>query len=116
MESLERYIESSYESTAIFWSYFILFIHVTRNKDNMVQEDSKPLVNGEVEIISNPSGVQDNMEEEAVILQNTDCSSSGKSSFLKLEDSDAPRGQSNVLWALFFFNFVQQIFPFNSWI
>lgn len=62
-----------------------------RNKDNMVQEDSKPLVNGEVEIISNPSGVQDNMEEEAVILQNTDCSSSGKSSFLKLEDSDAPR-------------------------
>lgn len=62
-----------------------------RNKDNMVQEDSKPLVNGEFEIVSNPSGVQDNVEEEAVIVQHTDCSSSGTSSGLKQEDSDAPR-------------------------
>ncbi|KAM3266123.1 protein VASCULAR ASSOCIATED DEATH 1, chloroplastic isoform X1 [Capsicum annuum] len=68
-----------------------LFIHVTRNKDNMVQDDSKTLMNGEFEIASNPSGVQDNVEEEAVIVQKTDCSSSGTSSGLKLEDSDAPR-------------------------
>ncbi|XP_055817565.1 protein VASCULAR ASSOCIATED DEATH 1, chloroplastic [Solanum dulcamara] len=62
-----------------------------RNEDNMVQEDSKPLVNGQFEIVSNPSGVQDKVEEEAVIVQKTDCSSSGKSSGLKQEDSDAPR-------------------------
>lgn len=62
-----------------------------RNKDNMVQEDSKPLVNGEFESASNPSGVQDNVEEETVIVQNTDCLSSGNSSGLKQEDSDAPR-------------------------
>lgn len=79
----------------------------------MVQEDSKPLVNGQFEIVSNPSGVQDNVEEEAVIVQNTDCSSSGKSSGLKQEDSDAPRGQSNVLWALLFSYCVQWLFPFN---
>lgn len=57
----------------------------------MVQDDSKTLMNGEFEIASNPSGVQDNVEEEAVIVQKTDCSSSGTSSGLKLEDSDAPR-------------------------
>ncbi|XP_059313012.1 protein VASCULAR ASSOCIATED DEATH 1, chloroplastic [Lycium ferocissimum] len=62
-----------------------------RNKDDKVQEDSKPLVNGEFEIVSKPLGVQDNVEEEAVIVQNTDCSSSGKSSVLRQEDSDAPR-------------------------
>ncbi|KAH0660906.1 hypothetical protein KY285_029505 [Solanum tuberosum] len=62
-----------------------------RNEDNMVQEDSKPLVNGQFEIVSNPSGVQDSVEEEAVIVQNTDCSSSEKSYGLKQEDSDAPR-------------------------
>ncbi|KAJ8565563.1 hypothetical protein K7X08_008139 [Anisodus acutangulus] len=61
-----------------------------RNKDDMVQEDSKPLVNGEFEIVSKPLGVQNNVEEEAVIVQNTDCSSSGKSSALRQEDSDAP--------------------------
>ncbi|PHT60272.1 hypothetical protein CQW23_02635 [Capsicum baccatum] len=65
---------------------------VGRNKDNMVQDDSKTLMNGEFEIASNPSGVQDNVEEETVIVQKTDCSSSGTSSGLKLEDSDAPRG------------------------
>lgn len=83
----------------------------------MVQDDSKTLMNGEFEIASNPSGVQDNVEEEAVIVQKTDCSSSGTSSGLKLEDSDAPRGQSNVLWvflcALLLFNCVQQLFPLN---
>lgn len=79
----------------------------------MVQEDSKPLVNGQFEIVSNPSRVQDNVEEEVVIVQNTDCSPSEKSYGLKQEDSDAPRGQSNVLWALLFFNCVQQPFPFN---
>ncbi|XP_060218984.1 protein VASCULAR ASSOCIATED DEATH 1, chloroplastic isoform X2 [Lycium barbarum] len=60
-----------------------------RNKDDKVQEDSKPLVNGEFEIV--PLRVQDNVEEEVVIAQNTDCSSSGKSSVLRQEDSDAPR-------------------------
>lgn len=62
-----------------------------RNEDNMVQEDSKPLVNGEFEIVSNSSGVPDNVDEEAVIVQNTDCSSSATSSGLKQEDLDAPR-------------------------
>ncbi|KAK4379484.1 hypothetical protein RND71_001346 [Anisodus tanguticus] len=62
-----------------------------RNKDDMVQEDSKPLVIGEFVIVSTPLGVQNNVEEEAVIVQNTDCSSSGKSSALRQEDSDAPK-------------------------
>ncbi|KAJ8573392.1 hypothetical protein K7X08_009903 [Anisodus acutangulus] len=62
-----------------------------RTKDDMVQEDSKPLFIGEFEIVSTPLGVQNNVEEEAVIVQNTDCSSSGKSSALRQEDSDAPK-------------------------
>ncbi|CAN4125954.1 unnamed protein product [Withania somnifera] len=62
-----------------------------RNKDNMVRDDSKPLVNGEFEIVSNSSRVQENVAEESAIVQNTGCSSSGTSSGLKRQDSDAPR-------------------------
>ncbi|XP_009598665.1 protein VASCULAR ASSOCIATED DEATH 1, chloroplastic [Nicotiana tomentosiformis] len=64
---------------------------IERNKDDTVQEDSKPSANGEFEIVSKPLGLQGNVEEEAVIAQSTDCSSSGRSSALKQEDSDAPR-------------------------
>lgn len=94
------------------WGCFSLLIHLTRNKDDTVQEDSKPSANGEFEIVSKPLGLQGNVEEEAVIAQSTDCSSSGRSSALKQEDSDAPRGQSNaplgfLLCASSFFKRVQ---------
>ena len=63
----------------------------TRNKVVSVSEDPEPLANGEAGIVTS-STVQDNLEEDAEVVQVTDCSSSRTSLEWKVEDSDAPEG------------------------
>lgn len=64
----------------------------TRNKVVFVSEDPEPLGNGKAEIVVTSSAVQDNLEEDAEVVQVTDSSSSRTSLEWKVEDSDAPEG------------------------
>lgn len=61
-----------------------------RNKGDSVSEDSDPSPSGEAEVLLTSPGVQDIVDDETVVVPNTDCSSSGKSLVWELEDSDAP--------------------------
>lgn len=62
-----------------------------RDKEIFLSDDTKPLDNGDYEIVPNPPG-PDSLEEGAEIVQSTDCSSSGKSVVLEEVDYDAPQG------------------------
>ncbi|XP_019188528.1 PREDICTED: protein VASCULAR ASSOCIATED DEATH 1, chloroplastic [Ipomoea nil] len=64
---------------------------VERDKEISVSDDTKPLDNGDYEIVPNPSVPPDSLEEAAEIVQSTDCSSSGKSLVLEEVDYDAPQ-------------------------
>lgn len=57
-----------------------------------MSEDPEPLGNGKAEIVVTSSAVQDNLEEDAEVVQVTDSSSSRTSLEWKVEDSDAPEG------------------------
>ncbi|XP_076927671.1 protein VASCULAR ASSOCIATED DEATH 1, chloroplastic-like [Bidens hawaiensis] len=61
-----------------------------RNMGDVTQEDPNGTRGIEPEVAVTPSGVQDTIEEDAVLVQNTDCSSSGKSFAWEIEDADAP--------------------------
>lgn len=52
--------------------------------------NGSPVIEGEVPVTS--PGVQDAIDENTVIVQNTDCSSSGKALAWEAEDVDAPGG------------------------
>ncbi|CAK9133581.1 unnamed protein product [Ilex paraguariensis] len=63
-----------------------------RDRDVSISEDSRLPPNGEAEIVSTSLAVQDNVEEEAEVVLNADCSSSGKTLVWEQEDGDAPKG------------------------
>nr|GMD71644.1 protein VASCULAR ASSOCIATED DEATH 1, chloroplastic [Ipomoea batatas] len=65
---------------------------VERDKEISLSDDTKPLDNGDYEIVPNPSVPPDSLEEAAEIVQSTDCSSSGKSLVLEEVNYDAPQG------------------------
>nr|GMD62130.1 protein VASCULAR ASSOCIATED DEATH 1, chloroplastic [Ipomoea batatas] len=64
---------------------------VERDKEISLSDDTKPLDNGDYEIVPNPSVPPDSLEEAAEIVQSTDCSSSGKSLVLEEVNYDAPQ-------------------------
>ncbi|KAJ0803264.1 putative GRAM domain, PH-like domain superfamily, VASt domain-containing protein [Helianthus annuus] len=53
-------------------------------------EDPNGTPGTETEVAVTSSGVQDAVDDDAVLVQNTDCSSSGKSLAWEIEDADAP--------------------------
>ncbi|KAJ0828969.1 putative GRAM domain, PH-like domain superfamily, VASt domain-containing protein [Helianthus annuus] len=53
-------------------------------------EDPNGTPGTETEVAVTSSGVQDALDDDAVLVQNTDCSSSGKSLAWEIEDADAP--------------------------
>lgn len=55
-------------------------------------EDSEPPPNVEAEIVSTSSAVQNKLNDDAEVIINTDCSSSGKHIVWEPEGSDAPKG------------------------
>ncbi|XP_076906475.1 protein VASCULAR ASSOCIATED DEATH 1, chloroplastic-like [Bidens hawaiensis] len=61
-----------------------------RNMGDFTQEDPHGTRIIEAEVAVTSSRVQDTVDEDAVIVQNTDCSSSGKSFAWEIEDADAP--------------------------
>lgn len=63
-----------------------------RNMGDVTQEDPNGTHDIEPDVAVTPSGVQDTIDEDAVLVQNTDCSSSGKSLAWEIEDADAPEG------------------------
>lgn len=63
-----------------------------RNLGDFTLEDPNGTHNIEAEVAATPSRVQDAVAEDDILIQNTDCSSSGKSLAWEIEDADAPEG------------------------
>ncbi|KAK1430376.1 hypothetical protein QVD17_13062 [Tagetes erecta] len=61
-----------------------------RNLGDFTLEDPNSTPSIEAEVAVTSSRVQDAVDEDAILIQNTDCSSSGKSLAWEIEDADAP--------------------------
>ncbi|KAK9058975.1 hypothetical protein SSX86_021593 [Deinandra increscens subsp. villosa] len=61
-----------------------------QNMGDFTLEDPNSTPDNEAEVPVTSSRVQDAVEEDSILIQNTDCSSSGNSLAWKIEDADAP--------------------------